>query len=288
MKKYILNNALAGLLMLSAAGSANAASLSATGYFQDFDSMASTTTLPTDWSIWKVGNDHSTWTTAITANGATHSVSAMTSAGTTLVSALLDTAITSSTRNANAYNIAHAATSADRVLATSPTGIDGNAIQLSLTNNTSISLNSFNLSYDIVTFFGGKANGSPTVEELPGYQLFYSVNSGSWVNVSDLNPVKVADGIHPVVPVGTVGSLSYSETSIIDTIALSSAWGTGQTLKLRWVDDNAEHLSPDQIIGLNNVNVAPVPVPAAAWLLGSGLLTLLGARKRKEGKKELI
>jgi hypothetical protein len=284
MKKNFFQIAFAGMVMISVAGSAHAASLSTTGYFQDFDSMGTTINLPTDWSIWKIGNDHSTWTTTITANASAHSVSAMTSAGTTLKSALLDTAITSSTRNANAYNIAHAATSLDRVLATSPTGIDGNAIQLSLTNNTGMSLNSLNLSYDIVKFFGGTANGSPTVEELPGYQLFYSVNSGNWVNVSSLNPVNTADGIHPVVPGGMVGSLDYGVTSILSTLALSSDWGVNQNLKLRWVDDNAEHLSPDQIIGLNNVNVSAVPVPGAVWLLGSGLAGLFGLRRRASRK----
>jgi hypothetical protein len=36
----------------------------------------------------------------------------------------------------------------------------------------------------------------------------------------------------------------------------------------------------DDFHQFDNVNAAPVPVPAAVWLLGSGLITLLGARKK--------
>jgi hypothetical protein len=35
----------------------------------------------------------------------------------------------------------------------------------------------------------------------------------------------------------------------------------------------------DYIIGAN-IDVTPTPIPAAAWLLGSGLLGLIGIRRR--------
>lgn len=270
-------------LLLSVGATAQAANIDA-GYLQNFDGMGTTTTLPPDWSIWKVGDSHSTWTSSITANGSTHSVAAMTSAGTTLKSALFTSAITSSIKDAKGYNIAQTGTT-DRVLATSPTGIDGSAIQLTLTNNTAATINNLNVSYDIVKFYGGKQQDTaPYHEELPGYQLFYSVNNGAWANVSALNPVETADGIHPVVlkSANTTGVLDYNVTSISNSlVSLATGWEAGQTLRLRWVDDNAETLSPDQIIGLNNVNVTPTPVPAAAWLLGSGLLGLVGLRRRE-------
>jgi hypothetical protein len=31
---------------------------------------------------------------------------------------------------------------------------------------------------------------------------------------------------------------------------------------------------------LTNINVAPVPIPAAVWLFGTGLLGLLGIRRK--------
>jgi hypothetical protein len=51
----------------------------------------------------------------------------------------------------------------------------------------------------------------------------------------------------------------------------------------RWVDDNAVETSPDQIIGLNNVAITPVPLPAGAPMLLSALggLGFWARRKRR-------
>jgi len=284
------------VLLLVFSGLTQAASLTSSGYSQNFDSMGTAgTTLPADWSIWKVGTSHSAWATSITANGAADSVSAMTSAGTSLVSALLDSGITTSTKNANAYNIAHAATPNDRVLTTSPTGVDGSAIQLSLTNNTGSALSNLAISYDIVKFYDGNKQSTidstfPAGEELPGYELFYSVNGGSWANVAVLNPVNTSDGIHPVIPVGAInangvnGPVDYSVTSISNAVvSLGTSWGAGQTLSLRWVDDNAVNISADQIIGLNNVSVSAVPEAGtyAMFLAGLGLIGCVTRRRNR-------
>lgn len=279
--------------LLGALGSAQAASFGASGYSQSFDSMATSKPLPTDWSVWKVGDSHSTWESAITGNGSSHSVAAMTLVGSTAQAAILDTAITTSTKNANAYNIAHASSASDRVLATSPTGVDGNALQLLLSNNTGKALSGISVSYDIVRFYDGNRQSSidsslPVGEELPGYQLFYSLDGSSWSNVAALNPVSKADGIHPLVPTGSVnangstGPVNYGVTSISNAyLSFNSVWAAGQTLRLRWVDDNAVNISPDQMIGLNNVSITPVPEPEnyAMFLAGLGLLAL--ARRRR-------
>jgi hypothetical protein len=90
-----------------------------------------------------------------------------------------------------------------------------------------------------------------------------------------------------VVPVGTVnnsgvnGPVDYNVTTISEAlVALNTGWGTGQTLKFRWVDDNAVNISPDQVIGLNNVSINPVPIPGAIYLLGS-CLAALGVRRKR-------
>lgn len=283
---------LAVATLLGTLGAAHAASLTAAGYTQTFDGMGTTTTLPTDWTVWKVGTSHSNWTTAITANGASDSVAAMTQiTSSPVASTLFDTGITTSTKNAGAYNIAHG-TSTDRVLSTSPTGVDGNALQLSLTNNTGSALGGIVLSYDMVKFYDGNKQSTidtnyPVGEELPGYQLFYSLDGSTWTNVSALNPVSTADGIHPLIPVGTVnnngvnGPVDFTVTSVSNaTVTFASAWSAGQTLNLRWVDDNAVNVSPDQVIGLNNVNVAAVPEPETYALFLAGL-GLLATRRRR-------
>jgi hypothetical protein len=38
-----------------------------------------------------------------------------------------------------------------------------------------------------------------------------------------------------------------------------------------------------EYIGLDNVNVSPVPMPAAVWLFGSGFLAMLGMSKVRRG-----
>lgn len=140
------------------------------------------------------------------------------------------------------------------------------------------------MSYDIVIFHNGFETGSaPFQEEIPGYQLFYAIGSTSstWYNADSLNPVRTADGTHPVVPVGNVGDPSSLDVVIQNALLnLSTQWGVGQNLYLRWVDDNANTLSPDQVIGINDVTVSAVPIPAAAWLLGTGLVGLVALRRR--------
>ncbi|MGC4061397.1 MAG: hypothetical protein QM749_11365 [Aquabacterium sp.] len=287
MKRFEIK-VLAVVLASIAASMAHAAGI-AGGYTQNFDAMGTGgTTLPSGWTAWSIttgSNGHSQWTTSIPGSD----VGAGTSVA--IASALLDSAITTGTKSAQPYNIAHAATPTDRVLATSPTGDDGIALQLVLSNDTGASIGALQISYDIDKFYDGtkqssQSSGLPTGEELPGYQLFYSVNGGSWTNVAALNPVSTADGVHPVVAAGSPansgvsGPVSYSVTSINNAlITLDTAWADGQTLSLRWVDDNAVNISPDQVIGLNNVQIAAVPEPQSfALALVAMLLTAAAGR----------
>ncbi len=262
---------LAAVLLLAAAGATHAASLAAGGYAENFDGMGTTTALPASWSVWTVSGSHSTWTSSITANGATHSVAAMT-AGSGTTSVLLDTGIGSSTKNASkAFNIALSTSPADRVLSTSPTGNDGTALQLALTNDTGASFSSLLVSYDIVRFTTVSAGN---VEELPGYWLFYSLDGSNWSNVAELNPTQAS------VPNTSKGVSTVSDA----LISLSAPVAAGSTFYLRWVDDNGEPTSPDQIIGLNNVNIAAVPEPETYALMLAGL-GLVGAIARRRGQR---
>ena len=255
-------------LALSAIGSAHAVDLTAAGYTQSFDSMGTTgTTPPTGWRLLQgeSGTSNTTWSTAITANGASASVASMVATS----GALTATSAPTATNN-NGYNAAlSAGNTADRVLATSPTQVSGAALELSLTNQSGASFDQLTLSYDTVRF-----TAASTANELPGYQLFYSLNDSSWTNVTALNPTLAT------VP-NTVGVTSVSNA----LVNLGAAVAPGQTIELRWVDDNAVQTSPDQIIGLNNVSVAPVvsavPEPANWALMLAGASMLGGAVLRR-------
>jgi hypothetical protein len=244
---------------MTLAAAAQAASLTPSGYTQDFDSMGvSGTAAPTDWTVYTgpSGTNNATWTSTIPVAG----VGALVPAGGTL------TAITTPTANNNTgYNAAASPSAlANRVLATAPTTVSGAALQLLLTNNTGVALNALTLQYDTVRY-----SAVSSANELPGYWLFYSLDSTNWTNA----------GLDPTI--ATVPNTAGTTTTS-GQINLLSTLGIGQNVYLRWVDDNAQQTSPDQIIGLNNVNVAPVPLPAALPLLLSALggIGALARRRR--------
>jgi len=58
-----------------------------------------------------------------------------------------------------------------------------------------------------------------------------------------------------------------------------TADSTSTTLSFTDLTTLSQSASTDFVI--DNVSVSPVPVPAAAWLFGSGLLGLIGAARRK-------
>ena len=270
-----------GLAALGVIGSASAASLTTSGYAENFDELGTAgTTLPTDWSLWTASGSHYSWTDANggipattsvrtvngTANQTVNGVAQMTEIGTSTLTATT----TPSGTNINGFNAAvSSSNTADRVIATSPTSNAGEAWQLVLTNNTGAALTGLSVSYDIDRLATGGA-----ADELPGYELFYSINNGSsWTNVSALNPTSA-----------TVPN-SLGVTNVSGNINFGATVANGGTVELRWVDDNAYTASPDEILGLNNVNVAvaPVPLPAGLPLLASalGALGLFGRRRQQ-------
>ncbi len=247
---------------VAATGAASAASLTDSGYSQNFDSMGTSGTAPPSaWALYTgpSGTSNSTWTTSIPASG----VAALTPTTGSLTATSAPTAT-----NNNGYNAALSpSNTSDRVLAASPTLVSGAALQLTLTNDTGAALDGLGLSFDTVRF-----TAAGTVNELPGYWLFYSVNGGSsWTNVSSLNPT-IATVPNKVGVTSTSGSFDFS-----------APVAAGGAFELRWVDDNAQQTSPDQIIGLNNVNISPVPLPATLPLFISALggLGFLARRSRK-------
>jgi uncharacterized protein (TIGR03437 family) len=221
-------------------------------YTQNFDSMGPTgTTPPPGWTVLEgnSGTNNGTWTGNITANGPNSVATIVPTTG-----PLTPSAAPTSTNN-NGFN-AQGDSASDRVLATSPTGFSGSALELDLTNASGSASNGLIVSYDIRRF-----TAVSTPNELPGYQLFYSVNGGAWVNVPSLNPT-IAGPSGVVVP-NTVGVTNVPPT----TFGLATVWQNGQILRLRWVDDNAEQTSPDQIQGLDNVVVSlasPGPIITSA------------------------
>jgi hypothetical protein len=284
------------VMLLGVVQAASAANYSFTGgtYSQDFNTLDSSTMPPTGWNIYNLNNTlgHDTfsyWTptggyvTQLPTSGAI----AGTAAGFTLTqnNTLIVQTDPTTQKSSQGYNFGQTSSgTADRCIGTSPTGIAAMLVQLGLTNNSGGNYSSVNISYDIRRFTACTANNTayntgPTsgVEELPGYWIWYSQDNGtSWTNVNSLNPTLAGPG--GVVMPNAVGVTNVPVTNI----ALASTWTNGSNLLFRWMDDNGQSPSPDQIIGIDNVVVTATPEPATLTLLGLGGMALL--RRRRAGR----
>lgn len=213
------------------------------------------TAKPTGWTVWNgPGTSNTLWTNATGIIGGASSTTGSIGQMTLNSSAL--TASNTPTANANnGYNAGAPGDTADRLLASAPTSIGGAAFQLSLTNNTGTALAGINISYDIRRF-----TTNTGANELPGYWLFYSTDGGTnWTNVSALNPALTGATVN--VP-NTVGVTNVPPT----TVNFASSVANGAELLLRWVDDNAQTYSPEQITGLDNVVITTTQAPPSVLL----------------------
>jgi len=276
--KHLITTAAVVLCVLAAPASA----VTFTGnYTQDFNGMGQTGTVaPADWAVYSMSGSHDTFTAA-NPPAAVNPFS-----GLTLQSTL--TAVTNPTnqRGSVGYNLGLSASATDRALGTSPSNVACTLLQLTLTNGTSAAINQITISYDIRRFIKTTNNNTSYdstpykgIEELPGYRVYYSINNGTtWTNIADLNPMDLVNG-------GSSGILvpnSVGVTSIVDkTVTLAGNWNVGGNLMLRWMDDNAQSPSPDQIIGLDNLVIVPEPATLAILGIGAVLARVVRSGRSK-------
>lgn len=227
------------------------------GYSQNFDGMGRTgTTRPMGFRHLTIEGASNTWSSVIPASAV---------GGGTVAGTLTAATPPTSTAN-NGLNAGFAATPDDRALGTSPTVVSGAVIELALINNTPFNQPGITISYDVDRF-----TAASSVNELPGYWLFYSLNGGvTWFEVTALRPSLVS------VP-NTVGTSSFGPVDV----TFAGPWDVNDMLLLRWVDDNASQSSPDQILGLDNLVIRPavIPEPAGAVIIMTPVSAVLLRRR---------
>ena len=275
----------AALIALGIVANAGAASLTASGYYQDFSSLGTGTSLATntpEWSYWSESGEHDWGNGGVVPaapSGSTPGVSSMTQVNQSTTAMKVESGNTLPTGpSVNGYNVAltavtPSAPAASRVIATSPTGDAGVAWQLTLTNSTGAALTGIDISYDIAELAAANSSGTVITELAPGYQLFYSTDGSTWTNVAALNP-QPTNASGPVVP----NSVGVTPVGLYD-LTFASAVANGSSFSLRWVDPN-NTVGADQVIGLTDVSVTPVPLPAGLPLLVAALGGLSLLRRR--------
>src|SRR5262245_39846366 len=234
---------------------AQSASLTAGGYTAPFNSMGTAGTAP------PLGWTHLTLTGGsgtVAGPGQIPAGMVGSSLGETLSSGLTPAVDPTGTNN-NGFNAAITGAEATRSLATSPTSVAAGVLQLRITNNTGGPLTQLLLSYDTRRF-----TTATNTEDLPGYQLFLSLNGGvDYQPVAALNPGNTGSGALVIID-NTPGLTTLSNFQL----TLPSSLANGNELFLRYVDDNSAVNSPDQIVGLERFALVPVPEPGAV-LAGS-------------------
>jgi hypothetical protein len=120
----------------------------------------------------------------------------------------------------------------------------------------------------------GVAGSLFAVKEYSAGSVQGSLNGGS---VTMSNTLQLNDYLH-VIHFGDTLAFNL----VLDGLAVTNPNGIVSTFSLTLTSD-FEGLNP--LLTSNGVVVVqetPTPIPAAAWLLGSGLLGLVGIRRRKK------
>lgn len=127
-----------------------------------------------------------------------------------------------------------------------------------------------------------KADDSSSSEFTPGFTLFSgwdatatSNKHQAWNNTGDVTAPNTLDSTD-------VTYLGYSSTTTaggMTSLTLSNL-AAGQYSV--WIGGNGDGKPTTNQQYIANISVSAVPIPAAAWLMGTGLLGLVGMKRKKE------
>lgn len=139
--------------------------------------------------------------------------------------------------------------------------------------------------YTDINFSGLFAEDDDSDDEdwdLPDYvHIEYQIDNGGYQNLLWFESIPDGDQYNAVPAVDTDFDGNGDGTILTDTFSLFSAGitETGELLDIRFtfdLDSGDEDIAFDDI----KIDASAVPVPAAIWLLGSGLMALVGVRRK--------
>jgi len=140
-------------------------------------------------------------------------------------------------------------------------------------------------------------SGGETYYELPGTNTF-TVGNGDTINGSFTNQgIWIIDDVTSdqvsIFAGGNIGGREYAiyvdfefDSSLFDNTNQPTQWPALSPLSIEawfWEIDTNTMQDIGELEGiLSTANVSAVPVPAAVWLFGSGLIGLVGLARRKK------
>jgi hypothetical protein len=172
-------------------------------------------------------------------------------------------------------------TNADRALGayarTNPSG--DHIFQVAFTNTTGVTIDSFNLDYDLEQWGQGQGASSSGPEML---RVLFSSTSATdgFVYLGS-----AFDGVAPKQGAGSGiavidGNAADNKVHVSGTFALPTALAPGAAMYLRFHDWN-DNSTSDHLLAIDNVRLTAVPEPSTLVLLASGLGLALVYRARR-------
>lgn len=169
----------------------------------------------------------------------------------------------------------------DYAFGTRPLDASGDMIMgWQIVNNTDETLESFSLGYTGEQWSSTTSNQNNQL--VVAYQLdpvgdpIDDLADGTWTNIDDLTFNSPIDNVAD----SSVNGNDPANREVLDPVTISELdWAPGQTLWIRWFDNNSN--GTDQGLAIDDLSFTafPIPEPSSAILLSAGL-GLLVARRR--------
>ncbi len=131
------------------------------------------------------------------------------------------------------------------------------------------------------------------VNNSQGGTLQYSTDNVSWITVTGgtTGPIAASNWQQVWMRIDN-GSGSYDTDGEVTFLGEETNSGLYNSVNVIWDTIKLPNFSVDvdiyNYVANDDDNVAPVPIPAAAWLLGSGLFGLVGVRRRMKKSEEEV